>query len=73
MKPSAEYVRQRLSYDPETGALTWRYHELMGKRWNLQFANQRAGTPCRKGRRQVMLDTKRYSATHLIWLLMTGK
>ena len=42
---------KRLDYDPETGALFWKYDNCMPKRWNTRYAGKQAGCKskdCRK-------------------------
>lgn len=64
---SRELVSEYLSYEPQTGILRWRK------------STYRRGRPgdiagaIRAGHRTVNLLGRRYVATHLIWLLMTGE
>ena len=73
------YLKQRLDYDPSTGALTWKYYEHGGARdalWNARFAEVEAGSIHSEtgGYRRVLvsIDDKPYTASRLIWLYMTG-
>lgn len=56
-------VNERLSYNPETGALIWR---------SGHHAGRRAGRIDSGGHRQVCVDGRRYPSSHLIWILQTG-
>lgn len=71
---TAEYVRSRLSYDPESGELRWK--PIEGRRgsfaWNAKFVGTVAGRVDSTGYIQVAINCKRYPATHLIWIIMTG-
>jgi hypothetical protein len=67
---TAEYVRKILSYDPDTGELSWR--ETKSGRSN----GKQVGSiqPCHNGHRRVLtIDGKMYRAHRVIWLLMTGE
>jgi len=46
--PSPEYLRKRLRYDPETGALFWRASDDMPKEWNTRRAGREAFTTTMK-------------------------
>jgi len=61
---SPAYVASRLAYDPESGELTW----LVGS-----YAGRRAGRLDTSGYRQVFIGGRRRPATHIIWLMMTGR
>jgi hypothetical protein len=71
--PSPEYLRQRLSYDPETGRLYWRYHEKMPNYWNTRFAGTLAGNidPCH-GYYIIGVDGIRYRMHRVIWAMEHG-
>lgn len=75
--PSAAYLRERLSYNPSTGVLTWNVIEQTGddvpntKRFNTRFAGNQAGTR-RDGYRIVAIDGTQYYSHRVIWKMMTG-
>ena len=63
---SVQYVRDRLSYCPESGEFRWkshRYKRLIGKQ---------AGTYVSCGYLSISLFKKRRLAHRLAWLIMTG-
>jgi hypothetical protein len=65
---TAEYVRRRLQYDPETGEFVWR-PRIGDKRWNAQFAGEVAGTINNQGYRRIVINGKIYMAARLAWLI----
>jgi len=65
---TAERLRERLHYDPETGAFTWRASPT----GNIP-AGSRAGRPNTDGYLQISIDNKRYMASRLAWLYMRGE
>ena len=71
--PSAEYLRSRLNYDPETGKFTWKFCEGMSKRWNTRYARKEAGYLNKtRGYVVIRIDGVMYLAHRLAWLWMTG-
>jgi len=77
---TADYVRARLSYNPETGVFLWKerprdhfrsLHEFV--RWNNRYAGKMAGSADTKGHIQITLDNQRYGAHRLAWVLITGQ
>jgi hypothetical protein len=75
--PDAEYLRQCLDYDPDTGVLTWRERprehfpdERAWKIWNTKNAGKPAGTP---RRRYVGIHDHPRMIHRVIWKLVTGK
>jgi hypothetical protein len=63
-----EYLKQVLSYDPETGVFTWLVSHAKSVK-----VGQRAGQADTKGYRVVGINGGRYMEPHLAWLFMTGK
>jgi len=61
---TAELVRSRLNYDPETGRLTW----LDGRR-----RGRLAGCHDNEGYCVVRLDGRNYKAHRVIWLYVYGE
>jgi hypothetical protein len=69
---TAEYVRRRLDYDPETGKFIWRPKAIRStddKVWNTRYAGEAAGSIKDNGYRGIMLDRKLYSAARLAWFI----
>lgn len=60
-------IEDQLSYDPETGVLTWLTSR--GKR----KVGSRAGALMNKGYRRIMVNGKRYLEHRLAYYLMTGE
>ena len=74
--PSAEYLRSRLDYDPETGKLRWKAKSGDTKEiraWNTRHAGQVAGCLQESGYRTILLDGTHYKAHRLIWVIQTGE
>lgn len=85
MLPPAEYLRECLDYDPETGALTWRQRPLVHFRashwmnlWNSRYASKAAGCAhtvyqVKYRRSSISIDKRRYLTHRVIWKIMTGR
>lgn len=72
---TAEYLRERLDYDPATGVFTWRAKpDQKGavRRWNTRYAGRRAGTLKSIGYWYVGIDHVEYLAHRLAWLYVYG-
>lgn len=65
--------RALLSYDQETGVLTWLYRPDAPRKTNTRFAGKVAGyiSPGR-GYCQVRVDTRLYAAHRIAWMLVHG-
>lgn len=70
---TAEYVRDRLDYDPETGIFRWKTRSDVLAWWNTKFAGGVAGRAKEDGRIVIKLDSKAYFAHRLAWLVTTGE
>lgn len=64
-------VRQRFSYDPLTGQLTWR--EVKRNRAAKRWIGKPAGSKNQHGYVQVQVDGRMYQAHRLIWLYVYGE
>lgn len=64
---TAEYVRQRLSYEPETGLFRWRTSA------GGVVVGAVAGTPASDGYLQIKIDRRRYLVHRLAWLITHGE
>jgi HNH endonuclease len=78
-KLTTSYLRHRLRYEPETGALVWLArpvtdfpNERLAASWNARFAGKHAGTIAGDGRRYVTIDARHYRTARVIWQIMTG-
>lgn len=71
--PPVELLRERLSYDPATGGLTWKYRSDAIKMWNTRYAGKPAGSQSRDGYIYVAIDTVDFVAHRLIFKMMTGE
>lgn len=81
---SADYARQLLDYDPESGILTWRARnpsmfitgkhsaEHQCKRWNSEHAGVLAGSLKSDGYLKIGIYGRLYSAHHIAWAHFYG-
>jgi len=69
---TAEYVRRRLQYDPETGVFIWKPRPI-DKSWSTRFSGEVAGTIKNNGYRQIRIDGVKYGAARLAWLYVYGE
>jgi len=73
---TADFLREVLEYDPETGIFRWRHNSKRAARWNTRHAGLPAGCPAKRvhGRIQIRLPNGAlYWAYRLAWLYMTGR
>lgn len=77
--PDAGYLRDRLSYSPQTGILTWQerpLHQFPNTRacstWNARYSGKNAGYIDPAGRIFVAIEHVRYLAHRIIWKMQTG-
>jgi len=68
--PDLALLNRCLSYDPETGRLTWK--ERPGRKGTINPGDE-AGTPIAGGHRQIRILGRLYKAHRIIWLMMTGE
>ena len=61
-----EYIKQIISYDPETGVMVWTGHKPWTKR------NKQVGNINKDGYWSVMVDGVNYPVHRLAWFYMTG-
>ena len=82
---TAEFVRQILDYNPDTGVLRWKErpasmfkdgeHSASHRAalWNSRYVGTVAGKLERWGYRDVCINHRHYKAHRLAWLIMTGE
>jgi hypothetical protein len=70
---TADYLRVRLHYDPETGIFTWKPRGPGDKSWNTRYAGEVAGFIKDDGYRQINIDGKLYRAARLAWFITHGE
>jgi hypothetical protein len=77
---TAEYVKECLEYNPETGLLKWKERPLEHfksendcKRWNSKYANKKAGTLSSSGYIDIKISSVIYRAHRIAWLIFYGK
>ena len=78
--PTADYLRECLSYDPETGILMWKErppehfaNEGLWLRWNTRWAGKPAGGVMNHGYVTIKINAQPYLAHRIIWKWMTGE
>lgn len=64
---SQDYLKSLISYDPETGRMTW----LVAKSSSVRPGQEIRGF-MQRGYRRVMIDGHRYRAHDIAWLYVTG-
>ncbi|WP_343545703.1 HNH endonuclease [Sphingomonas paucimobilis] len=73
---SAERAREILSYDPETGIITWKLRDKQGKRnnvFNAQYGGKQAGKPNVTGYGSIKLDGYDCASHRVAFLLHYGR
>lgn len=72
--PTVAQLRQLLSYDPDTGVLTWRRRQgPYWRRWNKMYAGKTAGGPTPDGYIFLKIFGVSYAAHRVIWKMATGR
>lgn len=64
------YLRERLSYDPHTGLLTWNAHASMPPKWNARFAGKPAFTAASHGYKVGRLDGVKHYAHRIVFAIL---
>ena len=80
MRPSAEYLAECFSYEPETGILTWKERPdshfsapKFRKAFNTKSAGKEAGTLDRNGYLVLRLAGSTHRVHRIIWALVYGQ
>jgi len=74
-KITAQRLRERLDYDPETGVFVWKQASDRPREWNMRWVGKVAGVKARNYTSSYLLisiDGEKYLAHRLAWLYMTG-
>ncbi len=69
---TADFVRSILLYDPLTGIFTWKHRPEYPQNWNTRYVGKKAGR-ISAGYIGISIAKKRYKASRLAWLYMTGQ
>ena len=77
---TAEYVREALNYNPETGDLVWKARPIWHFKdrgamtsWNTRYAGQTAGTDLNGRYLSIRIDKRSYLVHRIIWLHVHGR
>lgn len=71
-KPTAEYIRSALDYDPDTGLFRWRRRSDKKLNWNAENVGKVAGYVASEGYIRIKVNRVEYPAHRLAYLYMTG-
>jgi hypothetical protein len=72
-RPTAARLREVLDYDRATGVFLWRHRTDVRGGWNAKCAGKVAGRLDSDGYRQIAVDGRRYAASKLAWVYVTGE
>lgn len=73
--PSQEYLNSILSYDKDSGVLSWKerqFESSLANFWNKRYAGKPITTVGSAGYVFLSVDKSRYLAHRVIWKMMTG-
>lgn len=70
---TADYVREVIHYDPDTGNLIWKHRKDKAEPWNARWSGKIAGCLRKDGYITIKLCDHAYRASRIAWLWMTGK
>lgn len=78
---TAEYVRECLDYDPDTGLLKWKKRPVEHfksdrnwKMWNTRFSDKNTGSFVnKKGYMNIKLNGTTYRTHRIVWLIVHGE
>ena len=71
--PDPAYLRSRLDYDADTGALVWRHNPTASASWNTRWTGEDAFTAVTDGYRTGRLDGTQHLAHRLVWAWHYGE
>lgn len=72
MEITAEYLRERLDYNPETGIFVWKAHPNFPTT-QVRLVGTRAGSVNNEGYRQIRVNGGRWEEHRLAWLYIHGE
>jgi len=73
--PSQDYLNSILSYDKDTGVLTWKerkFESALANGWNTRYSGKPLTTVGSAGYIFVTIDNSKYLAHRIIWKMITG-
>lgn len=65
-------LKERLSYNSETGEFIWRFRAEASKSWNSKYSGKSAGTLDYQGYYRISINNQIYRAHRLVFLYITG-
>ena len=68
----AQEIKNSLSYDSDSGILTWKWRDSKPKNVNVAFAGKRAGSLNSTGYRSIRIEGIDYKEHRITWVLKTG-
>ena len=68
----AEEVKKRLSYDPYSGVIVWKWCDEMPRWWNMKHAGYGAGRVDSHGYITIEMGGETYKAHRIAWVIKTG-
>jgi hypothetical protein len=69
---TAEEARERLDYDPLTGAMRWKHDPKQSRSWNTRYAGTEPPSLDAYGYRRLSINDRPYKVHRLAWLMVTG-
>jgi len=70
---TADYVREILDYNPETGVFKWKWREGVSKCINARYSGKKAGNVRTDGYVLIRINFRLYQAHRLAWLIVHGE
>lgn len=68
----ASQLHELLTYEPDTGRLTWKCRKDVLLRWNVRYAGKEAFTAIRDGYKCGAIHNVGYQAHRVIWAMVYG-
>jgi hypothetical protein len=70
---NASELHEILTYEPETGRLTWKVRKDVLLRWNVRYAGREAFTAIANGYRKGSIHNVSYQAHRVLWAMHHGE